>query len=513
MRVLRGLGYAVAGIAVLLAGLGFFAYQWVGGVNAPFGEGKLDRDRLSRQIEVAPGFHFGVYAADIPNARVVRFSRGGHLLVANPNLGQVVLLEPDADGDGQADGKRVLIDALQGPNGLDFHDEGDVSFLYIAEGDGVGRARFNHQTGALGRYERIIDGLPAGGNHWKKTLRFGPDGMLYVAVGSSCNVCLETDARRAALLRYRPDGSDETIFARGLRNSAGFDWSPADGQIYATDNGRDMLGDDFPPCELNQVVEGGHYGWPFQNGAGVSDPDFGDNDAGFAKSDISRADLRPMVHGFRAHNAPLGISFLRSTAAPADYHHAAVVALHGSWNRREKDGYKVVSLHFAADGSVEERDFVSGFLVNDEVIGRPAELTEGPDGAVYIADDFVGAIYRVAPGERPVGQAPGVPGDRGEAVVAGQPEAVAFDAQTTLAGLSGPDKNALAEAGEVVFNRFGCAGCHGDSAGLAPLRDVGTRYDLETLAAFMRAPKPPMPVFPLSTKEQRSLAVYLIMNR
>ncbi len=170
----------------------------------------------------------------------------------------------------------------------------------------------------------------------------------------------------------------------------GFDWQPRTGRLYATDNGRDLLGDDFPPCELNHVVKGGFYGWPYANGNRVPDPDYGaDHD------DRIRASIPP-AHGFRAHNSPLGITFVRGRQAPPAYRGAALVALHGSWNRTQKDGYKVVSLHWRSDGRIEERDFVVGFEEDEDVIGRPVDVAEGPDGAFYISDDYAGAVYRVA---------------------------------------------------------------------------------------------------------------------
>jgi glucose/arabinose dehydrogenase len=212
---------------------------------------------------------------------------------------------------------------------------------------------------------------------------------MYVSIGSSCNACSETDPRRAAIVRYRPDGSGEQIFATGLRNAVGFDWHPITAALYANDNGRDLLGDDFPPCELNRVVEGGFYGWPFANGANVPDPDFG------AGQEARIAAAIPPVHDYPAHNAPLGLAFLRSAKLPLAYRNAAVSALHGSWNRSRKDGYKVVSLHWGTDGEIEQRDFVTGFERDEDVIGRPVDVAEGPDGAVYISDDYAGAIYRV----------------------------------------------------------------------------------------------------------------------
>jgi hypothetical protein len=195
-------------------------------------------------------------------------------------------------------------------------------------------------------------------------------------------------------MRFHPDGTGGEIYATGLRNAVGFDWRPEDGELYATDNGRDLLGDDFPPCELDHVVQGGFYGWPVANGNRVPDPDFGKGAEARIAASI------PPVHGFRAHNAPLGITFLRGQDLPEDYRGAALVALHGSWNRTRKDGYEVVSLHWRADGAIEERDFLTGFLdrSDDEVVGRPVDVAEGPDGAVYVSDDYAGGGLPREPG-------------------------------------------------------------------------------------------------------------------
>jgi hypothetical protein len=250
-----------------------------------------------------------------------------------------------------------------------------MTAVYVESG-AVGAALRRGRRGVAGDYAHVVAGLPGG--HWSRTLRLGPDGLLYVAVGSSCNVCEESDPRRAAIVRYRPDGTGEEIFATGLRNAVGFAWRPGSDELYATDNGRDLLGDDFPPCELNRVVRGGFYGWPVANGANVPDPDLG---AGPPQR-IARA--LPPVHAFRAHNAPLGIAFVAGPAAPPALRGAALVALHGSWNRRTKDGYKVVSLHWGPDGRIEERDFATGFLREDGVIGRPVDVAEGPDGALRL---------------------------------------------------------------------------------------------------------------------------------
>jgi glucose/arabinose dehydrogenase len=391
-------------ILVVLAGASFGACHWLlperFAVNAPIAHLLFQRGieappaaTVAERLRVPEGFSLGLFATGIANARFLRLTPAGDLLVSVPRTGSVHLLARDADGDGRADQDRILVEGLVNPHGLDLHD----GWLYVAETNAIGRIRFDPGQGQTrGAYQKIVARLPEKGNHWSRTLRVGPDGWLYVSIGSSCNVCEEDDPRRAAMLRMQLDGSGQEIFATGLRNSVGFDWRPATGELFATDNGRDLLGDDFPPCELNRITPGGFYGWPYANGDNVPDPDLGRGH----EAQIARA--LPPVHSFRAHNAPLGIVFLRSPPAGDAYHGAALVALHGSWNRTQKDGYKVVSLHWNADGRIEERDFMVGFERDGELIGRPVDVAEGPDGALYVSDDYAGVIYRVSRAQRPV---------------------------------------------------------------------------------------------------------------
>lgn len=237
------------------------------------GGGTPSQQTVQSRLKTPEGFSVGLYASNVVNARVIMFTRSGDLLVAQPRESKVSILVRDADGDGKTDGQRVLLDDLYRPTSMDFFED----YLYISESNAVGRIAFDHESGeTIGEYERIITGLGDEGNHWTKTIRFGPDGLLYLSSGSTCNVCNETDDQRAAITRYNADGSGEERFATGLRNAVGFDWAPFDNQIYATDNGRDLLGDDFPPCELNKVEQGKFYGWPNVNGFGDPDPDFGD---------------------------------------------------------------------------------------------------------------------------------------------------------------------------------------------------------------------------------------------
>lgn len=346
------------------------------------------RDIVADRLHPAPGFEVGLYAGDVPAARWLRFTGAGDLLVARTRAGEVILLSRDRDGDGRADGRKVLLTGLDGPHGLAIRD----GLLYVAERTTIGHVPFDESAGAVtGRYERFITGLTANGSHGTRTIGFGPDGMLYLSQGSSCNVCVEKDPRRATMMRFAPEGTQAEIYSTGLRNSVGFDWAPWNGALYATENGRDLLGDDFPPDELNRIERDAFYGWPYVNGFNALDPDLGRGHESLL------ATAKPPAYGFRSHNAPLGIVFLRSPTRPPGYERVAIVALHGSWNRSVPDGYKLISLHWGEDGSIKERDFLTGFLGDSGVIGRPAGVAEGPDGAVYVADDYAGAIYRVAP--------------------------------------------------------------------------------------------------------------------
>ncbi|MEH6912135.1 MAG: PQQ-dependent sugar dehydrogenase [Oceanicoccus sp.] len=475
-------------IVVLLLTLYIVMKVFVGAVNTPIPGKEFDATTVGTRIMVPEGFSIGLYAEKVENARLLTFTRSGDLLVANPNLDQIILLERDENGDGKADGRRVVINQLNGPNGMDFFDD----WLYIAETDAIGRIKFDHKNGTtIGDYQRVVTGLQPGGNHWRKTLRFGDDGLMYVTMGSSCNVCEEEDERRGTMVRYNPDGSNEEIFARGLRNSAGFDWSPVDGKIYATDNGRDLLGDNFPYCELNKVEQGNHYGWPYANNDKVADPDFGKGNEAIIESSIAPA------FNFQPHNAPLGITFIRGKSFPQEYHNVAIVALHGSWNRTDKDGYKVVTLHTGENNQIIEKDFLSGLLQGDNAIGRPADVAEGPDGAIYISDDYANVIYRVAYAEK-------------QTEIALPTSISSFNASDTLAAIDPEKKSAMSAEGATLFAQFRCSTCHADSGGVKPLENIGGKYDLVTLAKFIERPNPPMPVYPLTDDQRAALSVFLI---
>jgi glucose/arabinose dehydrogenase len=451
---------------------------------------------VGERLVAAPGFAVSVYARDLPMVRFLKFSSAGDLLLSRSRAGRIELLERDRNGDGQPDGRRVLLADLNRPHGIDLHD----GWLYVAENDAIGRVQFDEASGQLqGKYQRIVTGLTGDGNHWTKTVRVGPDGYLYLAQGSTCNVCAEKDDRRATIMRFRLDGSGGEIYASGLRNSVGLDWAPWDNGLYATDNGRDLLGDDFPPCELNRIEQGGFYGWPYINGDGVLDPDFGKGQEARLKT------ARSPAHAFRPHNAPLGISFLRGAKLPAGFERTALVALHGSWNRSKPDGYKVVALRWNDAGAIEESDFLTGFERDGNVIGRPVDVAVGSDGAIYVSDDYAGAIYRVA---------------YGEVARTGATEAAvqAPLADDLLAGLSEAERGQLAAQGEQLYRQYRCAGCHeqrfaGGMRTIRPLQNLPARYTVQQLQAFLATPTPPMPVFPLSEEERKAVAVHLLTRK
>lgn len=447
-----------------------------------------DKAALDERMTLPEGFSIDTYATGLPNVRMLWVTPRGDLLATLPRSGEVWLIKPHADGISSE--TRLLLQGLDRPHGIDWHE----GWLYIGEGSAITRVRFDPQTRRIdGEPERIVRGLPDGGNHWTRTVHVGPDRKLYVSVGSSCNVCEEKDPRRAAILRYELDGTGEEIYADGLRNAVDFAWDPSDGELYATDNGRDLLGDDFPPGEINRIVRGGFYGWPYVNGSGVPDPDFG------GRAPEREAVAISPVHELPAHVAPLGIAFYTGDAFPERYRGAAFVALHGSWNRSRKQGYEVVAVRFHGDGSSEMENFISGFEVDEEVSGRPVGVAVGKGGELFVSDDYTGSIYRVrygalaGPGAKRVAEAPTPRSD-------------------PLADLDLAVRASSATAGASLWSRNDCAACHVESSSGAPprlLSHLGARYDLASMQRFLQAPQPPMPRYDFTEKELRDLSIYL----
>jgi glucose/arabinose dehydrogenase len=317
------------------------------------------------------------------------WSPEGYLVISElgTTTGRVSILI-DRDHNGTADDRVTFAQGLRNPHGLAFRD----GYLYVGAENQVVRYRWQGGQPAQGAPEVIVPNVPTGG-HATRTIGFGPDGKLYVAIGSSCNVCAESDERRAAIMQYNADGSGGRVFARGLRNAVGFVWRPGTDEIWATTNGRDNLGDDLPPETINLVRDGNDFGWPYCHNGRIRDPQFGQ---------LGSCDrvTKPSFE-MQAHSAPLGLAFYTGNAFPADYNGDLFVGFHGSWNRSNATGYKVVRARFQngqPTGQVE--DFATGWLPansNDDW-GRPVDVTIGPDGSLYVSDDALGVVYRISYG-------------------------------------------------------------------------------------------------------------------
>ncbi len=421
----------------------------------------------------AEGYSVTLYADNIENARVPRFDKQGRLLVSSPNTGSVYVIEP------QAKSQRTLIDNLDRPHGLDFHED----YLYIAEVTQIIRMKYNHETGEIGEPEVVVSGIPDQISHERRALRFH-DGWMYLGIGSTCNSCMERSPRYASIERFRPDGSGYEVVATGVRNAVDFNWAPFNHKFYAVVNARDLLGDDFPPDTLIEVEQGGFYGWPYANGNVVPDPLFGNS----KKAKEMIAITIPPVYELQPHVAPLGIEFLQGERT-------AVVALHGSWNSTKKVGYKVITLHWDDQGNIIERDFLTGFLreSDQKVYGRPVGVAQGPDGAIYITDDYANNIYRIAIDEQTTGlnlPAPAKP-----------------QYANPLQRMPQSERIERAARGKVLYEKFNCAVCHEKTL---PLENLAAKYNLNAMTEFLANPTPPMPTFPMTDEERKDLGVYLI---
>ena len=340
------------------------------------------------RLKLPEGFKITVFADSRDGARSMAMGTDGTLFVSTRNDKTVYAIQ-DRDGDYRADRTIILDSTLEVPNGIAFKD-GD---LYVAQVDRLLRYKnIEQHLDSLPEPEVIYDDFPTEFHHGWKYIAFGPDGKLYVPVGAPCNICDRTgeDERFGTITRMDPDGTNREIYARGVRNTVGFTWHPETGDMWFTDNGRDMLGDDIPPCELNRISEAGqHFGYPFCHGGTVKDPEFGNQ--------RPCSDFVPPVQALGAHVAPLGIQFPKGGMFPDSYKNVAFIAEHGSWNRSKKVGYRIAMVKLDGNTAVGYESFIEGWLDEEsqEPFGRPVDLLFLKDGSLLISDDFGDAIYRV----------------------------------------------------------------------------------------------------------------------
>ena len=341
-------------------------------------------DPLS-QIKLPPGFEIRYFARDIPGARSLALSPAGTLFIGTRGNGKVYALR-DTNGDHVADQVFTIASGLRMPNVVAFRD----GSLYVAEVSRV--LRFDHIETSLSSPPQpvvINDTLPTERHHGWKFIRFGPDGLLYVPVGAPCNACERDDPRYASITRMKPDGSAFEVFARGVRNTVGFDWHPETRELWFTDNGRDLLGDNLPPDELNVAPRKDmNFGFPYCFGQNVPDPEFG------RKRNCT--EMVPAARDLDPHVAALGMRFYTGSMFPAQYRNQIFIAEHGSWNRSRKIGYRVMLVRLQNNRPVSYEVFAEGWLQGDTVSGRPVDTLVMPDGSLLVSDDEAGAVYRIA---------------------------------------------------------------------------------------------------------------------
>ncbi|HLB71109.1 MAG TPA: PQQ-dependent sugar dehydrogenase [Candidatus Methanoperedens sp.] len=345
-------------------------------------------------ISMPDGFKIDVFAGDLDGSLVsypgpnpgprMMLLRDGVLFVTIPNRGSVVAL-PDRDNDKKADEVITFIDNLNRPHGTDFYE----GWFYIAEENRVIKVKEKGLKADKNTLEVLIDDLPAGG-HFTRTIKVH-DGSIYLSAGSSCNVCYEKDERRGAITKCNLDGKECRVFAKGLRNAVGFVFHPITDRIYATDNGRDWLGEDLPPDEINLVEEGKNYGWPVCYGKNVHDTDFDKNV--YIRNPCMEPFEIPSLKDLQAHSAPLGLAFYYGDSFPLEYRGRLFVAFHGSWNRKEPTGHKIVSIDM---NDLSVKDFATGWLDGNNVLGRPVDIIAADDGSLFVSDDNAGLIYRIS---------------------------------------------------------------------------------------------------------------------
>lgn len=338
-----------------------------------------------QRISLPPGFQIELYAAGVPNARSLALGKNGTVFVGTQRAGKVYAVI-DHDTDQRADEVVTLAEGLRMPNGVAFRQ----GALYVAEVHRV--LRFDDIESHLKDPPTptvVTDALPSDSWHGWKFIRFGPDELLYIPVGAPCNVCVKSDARYGSILRMKPDGGVLEGFAHGVRQTVGFDWHPDTKELWFTDNGRDWLGDDEPPGELNHAPQSGlHFGFPYCHAGRIPDPDFGRQ----RKCD----EFTSPAQELGPHVAPLGMRFYTGTMFPQPYRNQIFIAEHGSWNRTDPIGYRITLVRLKENKATGYEVFADGWLQDGGAWGRPVDVLVMPDGALLVSDDRAGSIYRIS---------------------------------------------------------------------------------------------------------------------
>lgn len=334
---------------------------------------RKSENKTASPFTLPSGLSVSIYSKALGNVRDLEFDPGGNLLASLTKEGKVVAL-PDKNKDGISDETVTVVSGLNQPHGIAFRE----NKIYIAETNVVAVYDYDQTNFKATNKKKIID-LPSGSGHFTRSLLFNGDKLL-ISIGSSCNVCNEKDSRRASIMISNPDGSDLKTFASGLRNSVFMTKNPVTGDVWATEMGRDLLGDDIPPDEIN-IIREGNYGWPICYGKNVHDTEFDKN--AYIRNPCSDDQAHPSLIDIPAHSAPLGLAFWKGSL---------LVAFHGSWNRSVPTGYKIVKID-PKTGKIE--DFITGWLKGKEALGRPVDILVRDDKTIFVSDDKSGVVYKL----------------------------------------------------------------------------------------------------------------------
>lgn len=346
---------------------------------------KTDKPVLP-DIKLPEGFRIEIFAENVNNARSMVMGDKGTLFVGTRGAGNVYAIV-DEDKDGKADKQYTISQGLYMPNGVAFKD----GALYVAEVDKIWRFD-NIEDNLETPPQKVLvsDKLPSDRHHGWKYIAFGPDGKLYVPVGAPCNICDDhkKSPQYSSITRMNADGSDHEVYAHGIRNTVGFTWHPQTSDMWFTDNGRDMMGNDMPPDELNRADKAGmNFGYPYCHGGDIADPEFGE--------EHNCSEFTPPVQKLGPHVAALGVKFYTGSMFPADYKGDILIAEHGSWNRDEPIGYRIMRVKLNGNEAVSYKPFAEGWLKNGEAWGRPVDILQLEDGSVLVSDDHANTIYRI----------------------------------------------------------------------------------------------------------------------
>lgn len=377
-------------IAVLFLVMAFTGWQCSRSPekNADSDEGATSKaaDARLSSIKLPEGFSIDIFA-EVENARSLALGDKGTVFVGNREKNNVYALV-DADKDGKAEKKYIIAKNMKTPNGVAFRN----GTLFIAEVDKIWKIdNIEENLENPSKPVLVYDKLPSDQHHGWKYIAFGPDGKLYIPVGAPCNICDESgrDKRYAAISRMNADASEFEVYAHGVRNTVGFTWHPETKELWFTDNGRDLLGDNVPPDELNRASRiGQHFGYPYVHAGTVMDPEFGKG--------RSKDDFEPPARNLTPHGAALGIKFYTADMFPSEYKNQAFIAEHGSWNRTEPIGYRVMVAKMNGNTVSSYEPFAEGWLKNGKAWGRPVDVLQMPDGALLVSDDYANLVYRIS---------------------------------------------------------------------------------------------------------------------